>query len=63
MNAVAPDAVHFIDAVSVEGNVKSISGILSNWNNEKQHHYAVPLLENVMDWVMNSNSKAYEISE
>ncbi|WP_410984694.1 AAA family ATPase [Bacillus cereus] len=63
MNTVSPHVVHFVDAVSIEENVKNIFEILSNLNNEKQHHYDVPLLENVMDWVMNSSPKAYEISE
>ncbi|MBO1626226.1 AAA family ATPase [Bacillus arachidis] len=63
MNTVSPNVVHFVDAVSIEENTKNIFDILSRLNLEKQHNYSVSLLENVMDWVMSSNSKAYEISE
>lgn len=63
MNTVSPNVVHFVDAVSIEENTKNIFDILSRLNLEKQHNYSVSLLENVMDWVMSSNPKAYEISE
>ncbi|WP_459500409.1 AAA family ATPase [Bacillus sp. C1] len=63
MNVVAPEVVHFIDAVSIKENVESIFEILSNLNDEKQRRYDVPLLGHVTDWVINSSPKTYEVSE
>ncbi|WP_141497302.1 hypothetical protein [Bacillus pseudomycoides] len=59
MNTISPNLVHFIDAVSIEANIKSIFEIVSNLNKEKHNNDSVTLFENVMDWLMNSDPKAY----
>ena len=59
MNTVSPNVVHFVDAVSIEENVKNILGIFSHLNLEKQQNYSVALLEDVVDWLMKSNPKVY----
>lgn len=63
MHTVSPNVVHFVDAVSIVENIKSIFEIVSNLNKEKHNNDSVTVFENVMDWLMNSDPKACEISE
>jgi thymidylate kinase len=58
MNNICPDLVHFIDAVSIEKNVKGIIDVLFSLTNSKSNRYSISLFNDLMDWLMKNNPSA-----